>query len=72
MNLTIRKRLYILSIVPVLTIALGMMWFTYLKTTAFNEQQVEITRDNMMRMKQEELKNYIQMAKSAVQPLLNR
>ncbi|RZP75014.1 methyl-accepting chemotaxis protein [Vibrio vulnificus] len=72
MNLTIRKRLYILSIVPVLTIALGMMWFTYLKTTAFNEQQVEITRDNMMRMKQEELKNYIQMAKSAVQPLLKR
>ncbi|MDK2601255.1 methyl-accepting chemotaxis protein [Vibrio vulnificus] len=72
MNLTIRKRLYILSIVPVLTIALGMMWFTYLKTTAFNEQQIEITRDNMMRMKQEELKNYIQMAKSAVQPLLKR
>lgn len=31
MNLTIRKRLYILSIIPVLTIALGMMWFTYLQ-----------------------------------------
>ncbi|MGR3061795.1 methyl-accepting chemotaxis protein [Vibrio vulnificus] len=72
MNLTIRKRLYILSIVPVLSIALGMMWFTYLKTTNFNEQQVDITRDNMMRMKKEELKNYIQMAKSAVQPLLDR
>ncbi|HAT8499149.1 TPA: cache domain-containing protein [Vibrio vulnificus] len=72
MNLTIRKRLYILSIVPVLSIALGMMWFTYLKTTNFNEQQVEITRDNMMRMKKDELKNYIQMAKSAVQPLLDR
>ncbi|ELP5726889.1 cache domain-containing protein [Vibrio vulnificus] len=72
MNLTIRKRLYILSIVPVLTIALGMMWFTYLKTTSFNEQQVEITRDNMMRMKKEELKNYLHMAKSAVQPLLDK
>ncbi|EGR7974742.1 methyl-accepting chemotaxis protein [Vibrio vulnificus] len=72
MNLTIRKRLYILSIVPVLTIALGMMWFTYLKTTSYNDQQVEITRDNMMRMKKEELKNYLQMAKSAVQPLLDR
>ncbi|HAS8246953.1 TPA: methyl-accepting chemotaxis protein [Vibrio vulnificus] len=71
MNLTIRKRLYILSIVPVLTIALGMMWFTYLKTTSYNDQQVEITRDNMMRMKKEELKNYLQMAKSAVQPLLD-
>ncbi|MBE4578450.1 chemotaxis protein [Vibrio navarrensis] len=72
MNLTIRKRLYILSIVPVVTIALGMMWFTYLKTVAFNEQQFSVTHENMMRMKQEELKNYIQMAESAIQPLLKK
>ncbi|KJR25431.1 chemotaxis protein [Vibrio navarrensis] len=72
MSLTIRKRLYILSIVPVVTIALGMMWFTYLKTVAFNEQQFSVTHENMMRMKQEELKNYIQMAESAVQPLLKK
>ncbi|HAS6346402.1 methyl-accepting chemotaxis protein [Vibrio sp. IRLE0018] len=71
MNLTIRQRLYVLSIVPVLTIALGMMWFTYLKTTSFNQQQVEITRDNMMRMKKEELKNYLQLAKSSVQTFLD-
>ncbi|WP_436323469.1 methyl-accepting chemotaxis protein [Vibrio cidicii] len=72
MSLTIRKRLYILSIVPVVTIALGMMWFTYLKTVAFNEQQFSVTHQNMMRMKQEELKNYIQMAESTVQPLLKK
>lgn len=72
MSLTIRKRLYILSIMPVATIALGMMWFTYLKTVAFNEQQFSVTHQNMMRMKQEELKNYIQMAESAVQPLLKK
>ncbi|EHA1123761.1 HAMP domain-containing protein [Vibrio navarrensis] len=72
MSLTIRKRLYILSIVPVVTIALGMMWFTYLKTVAFNEQQFSVTHKNMMRMKQEELKNYIQMAESAIQPLLKK
>lgn len=72
MSLTIRKRLYILSIVPVVTIALGMMWFTYLKTVAFNEQQFSVTHQNMMRMKQEELKNYIQMAESAIQPLLKK
>ncbi|KGK14036.1 methyl-accepting chemotaxis protein [Vibrio navarrensis] len=72
MSLTIRKRLYILSIVPVVTIALGMMWFTYLKTVAFNEQQFSVTHENMMRMKQEELKNYIQMAESAIQPLLKK
>ncbi|KGK11355.1 methyl-accepting chemotaxis protein [Vibrio navarrensis] len=72
MSLTIRKRLYILSIVPVVTIVLGMMWFTYLKTIAFNEQQFSVTHENMMRMKQEELKNYIQMAESAIQPLLKK
>ncbi|MGR4989931.1 methyl-accepting chemotaxis protein [Vibrio rotiferianus] len=72
MNLTIRKRLYILSIIPVLTIAIGMMWFTYLQTNSYNQQQIELTRSKMMDMKQAELKNYIQMARSAIEPLLAR
>jgi methyl-accepting chemotaxis protein len=70
MNLTIRKRLYILSIIPVLTIALGMMWFTYHQTTAYNQSQIEQTRSQMMEMKKAELKNYVQMAQSAIAPLL--
>lgn len=61
MNLTIRKRLYILSIIPVLTIALGMMWFTYLQTNAYNQQQIDQTHTTMMAMKKAELKNYVQM-----------
>ncbi|MHC6529810.1 MULTISPECIES: methyl-accepting chemotaxis protein [unclassified Vibrio] len=72
MSLTIRKRLYVLSIVPLLIIALGMMSFTYIKTTELNQQQTEQTRLNMMEMKKAELNNYVQMAKSAVTPLLNR
>ncbi|MGR5232697.1 methyl-accepting chemotaxis protein [Vibrio rotiferianus] len=72
MNLTIRKRLYILSIIPILTIAIGMMWFTYLQTNSYNQQQIELTRSKMMDMKQAELKNYIQMARSAIEPLLAR
>ncbi|CAE6933775.1 methyl-accepting chemotaxis protein [Vibrio sp. B1FIG11] len=70
MNLTIRKRLYILSIIPILTMAIGMMWFTYLQTTAYNEQEIEQTRSQMMEMKKAELKNYVQLARSAVEPLL--
>ncbi|CAH1566118.1 methyl-accepting chemotaxis protein [Vibrio owensii] len=70
MNLTIRKRLYILSIIPILTMAIGMMWFTYLQTTAYNEHEIEQTRSQMMEMKKAELKNYVQMARSAVEPLL--
>ncbi|MEZ8099007.1 methyl-accepting chemotaxis protein [Vibrio bivalvicida] len=72
MSLTIRSRLYILALVPLLVIALGMLSFTYMKTTELNEQQIEVTRTNMMNMKKAELRNYLQMAKSAVQPFLNR
>jgi methyl-accepting chemotaxis protein len=72
MSLTIKSRLYILALVPLLVIALGMLGVTYLKTQELNEHQVEVTRTNMMNMKKEELKNYIQMAKSAVQPFLDR
>ena len=50
--------------------AIGMMWFTYLQTTAYNEHEIEQTRSQMMEMKKAELKNYVQMARSAVEPLL--
>ncbi|MGC9401220.1 methyl-accepting chemotaxis protein [Vibrio genomosp. F10] len=72
MNLSIRNRLYILSIVPLLIIAIGMMWFTYLKTTGFNQQQIELTRSNMMKMKQAELHSYLELAKSSIDPFLQR
>ncbi|GLT19409.1 methyl-accepting chemotaxis protein [Vibrio zhanjiangensis] len=72
MSLTIRSRLYILALVPLLIIALGMLGFTYVKTNELNAQQIEVTRNNMMEMKKEELKNYLQMAQSAVQPLLDK
>lgn len=72
MSLTIRSRLYILALVPLLVIALGMMGVTYVKTTELNQQQIELTRSNMMNMKKAELKNYIQMAKSAITPFLER
>ncbi|AIW20686.1 MULTISPECIES: methyl-accepting chemotaxis protein [Vibrio] len=72
MSLTIRSRLYILALVPLLVIALGMLGFTYVKTSELNDQQIDVTRTNMMNMKKAELRNYLQMAKSAVQPFLDR
>ncbi|MCG9596299.1 methyl-accepting chemotaxis protein [Vibrio sp. Isolate25] len=72
MSLTIRSRLYILALVPLLVIAIGMLGFTYVKTSELNDQQIEVTRTNMMNMKKAELRNYLQMAKSAVQPFLDR
>lgn len=72
MSLTIRSRLYILALVPLLVIALGMLSFTYIKTTELNEQQIEVTRANLMNMKKAELRNYLQMAKSAIEPFLEK
>ncbi|WP_391091842.1 methyl-accepting chemotaxis protein [Vibrio sp. NH-UV-68] len=71
MNLSIRSRLYVLALLPMLSIMLGMLVVTYVKTTELNEHQVEVTRERMMAMKKEELKNYIKMAQSAVAPLLS-
>ncbi|MDN3612206.1 methyl-accepting chemotaxis protein [Vibrio ostreicida] len=72
MNLTIKSRLYILALVPLLVIAIGMLGFTYIKTNELNDEQIQLARANMMKMKQDELKNYLQMAKSAVAPFLER
>ena len=72
MSLTIRSRLYILAFGPLLLISLGMLSFTYLKTTQMNDEQMSITRAEMMNMKKDELKHYLQMARSAIQPFLDR
>ncbi|WP_070968923.1 methyl-accepting chemotaxis protein [Vibrio sonorensis] len=72
MSLTIRARLYILSLIPLLVIATGMLTFTYFKTTEFNQEQIQQTRNGMMEQKRSELKNYLQMAKSAIAPFLAR
>ncbi|WP_434568091.1 methyl-accepting chemotaxis protein [Vibrio chagasii] len=72
MTLTIKNRLYILSFIPLLLMAIGMMSVTYMKSTELTAQQVESTRSNMMAMKEKELKAYLQMAQSSVSPFLER
>ncbi|ENU5814288.1 methyl-accepting chemotaxis protein [Vibrio fluvialis] len=72
MNLTIRHRLYILSIVPLLIIAISMMYFTFTETQSFSHTQMANTREAMMDMKKAELKAYLQIAESALTPLKSR
>lgn len=69
MNLTIRTRLYILSIVPLLLIAASMMFVSFTQSTSLNKHQMESTSNSMMAMKQTELKSYLQIADSALIPL---
>ncbi|MGR5001001.1 methyl-accepting chemotaxis protein [Vibrio celticus] len=72
MTLTIKNRLYILSFIPLLLMAIGMMSVTYMKSNELTAQQVESTRSNMMAMKEKELKAYLQMAYSSISPFLDR
>ncbi|NIY91212.1 methyl-accepting chemotaxis protein [Vibrio diazotrophicus] len=71
MNLTIRTRLYILSIVPLLLIAASMMFVSFTQTTNLNNHQMESTQNAMMAMKKTELKSYLKIADSALTPLKN-
>ncbi|EPZ7318128.1 methyl-accepting chemotaxis protein [Vibrio mimicus] len=69
MSLTIRQRLYILSLVPLLIIALSMMYFSFNETRLLSQEQMSNTREAMMEMKQAELKSYLQIADTALNPL---
>ncbi|WJG24606.1 methyl-accepting chemotaxis protein [Vibrio furnissii] len=71
MSLTIRHRLYILSIVPLLIIAISMMYLTFTETQSLSKTQMANTREAMMDMKKAELKAYLQIAESALTPLKN-
>ncbi|MFL7866842.1 methyl-accepting chemotaxis protein [Vibrio cincinnatiensis] len=69
MNLTIRHRLYILSIAPLLLITLSMIYSTFSETQTLSHEQMVATRSAMMEMKKAELKSYLEIAESAIEPL---
>lgn len=72
MSLTIRQRLYVLSIVPLLIISLSMMYLSFSETQKLNNEQITETRSSMMDMKRAELKSYLQIAETALSPLTQR
>lgn len=69
MSLTIRQRLYVLSIVPLLLISLSMMYLSFSETQKLNHEQMTATRASMMEMKQNELRSYLQIADTALKSL---
>ncbi|MDR9831487.1 methyl-accepting chemotaxis protein [Vibrio sp. FNV 38] len=71
MDVSIRKRLYILAIIPLIIVSAAMLSVTYIKTKDLTHQLFSDTRESMLETKKAELKNYLQMAQSAVQPLIN-
>ncbi|MDN3682943.1 methyl-accepting chemotaxis protein [Vibrio tapetis subsp. quintayensis] len=69
MNLTIRNRLYVLSIAPLIIISLSLMLLTYFETNKLTDNQMALARDNMMEMKRDELKAFLEIAKTALKPI---
>ena len=69
MNLTIKARLYMLAILPLLIIALGTMYFTRSELHGLNSAHVESSRANMMQGKQEELRSYLDIVNTVLIPL---
>ncbi|PWI32640.1 chemotaxis protein [Vibrio albus] len=71
MNFTIKTRLYTLAIVPILIIAISMMFFTYSELQELNAIHVTSSQQRLMQTKQDELKSYLQIAESAIADLKN-
>jgi methyl-accepting chemotaxis protein len=72
MNLTIKTRLYLLAILPLLIIAMGTMYFTRAELVTLNNAHMERSRSQMMAAKQEELTSYVQITSGALASLKER
>ncbi|NOH95990.1 methyl-accepting chemotaxis protein [Vibrio sp. 99-70-13A1] len=70
MSITIRKRLYILSIFPLLIITIGMMTLSYMELNNLNKKQIQTTHESMMEIKKTELRSYVDIAKTALNPII--
>jgi methyl-accepting chemotaxis protein len=70
MNFTIRHRLYALSIIPLLVSVISLGIFNFHATKKFSSQQMHTTEDTMMKMKQAELKSYLQLAETSLTTLI--
>jgi methyl-accepting chemotaxis protein len=69
MNMTIKTRLYILAILPLLIIAIGTMYFTRAELINLNSSHMDSSRSNMMEARKTELKSYMQIVDTALTEL---
>ncbi len=69
MNLSIKARLYLLAILPIVLTAILIMAMTYKEASALNQAQTDMTRSQMMQMKRVELKSYLDIVSSELKHL---
>ena len=69
MKFTIKTRLYILAILPLLFISIGMMFFTRAELQSINNDNVEASRMQMMDSRKVELTSYMEIVNTVLSTL---
>jgi len=72
MNFTIKQRLLVLTILPILFISVSMFGLSYNQSMTLNTAQTNLTHTEMMEMRKSELIAYLSIAQTALEPLLKR
>ncbi|GGB09124.1 methyl-accepting chemotaxis protein [Agarivorans gilvus] len=66
MSLTIRQRLLLLSIAPILVFAIIILWLTTSETQKLSHEQSQATHESMLKLKKVELRSYMELAYSSI------
>lgn len=69
MNLTIRLKIALMAVIPVVITAIIITAFTYFQLNKLGDSEVENLRVTMTEAKQQELKQYMDMAFASIKPI---
>ncbi|CAM3672799.1 Methyl-accepting chemotaxis protein PctB [Vibrio aerogenes CECT 7868] len=68
-QISIKSRLYILVLVPLILLTLGMAYLTNVKMAELSQMQIQDVRKQLVALKEDTLKTYIEIIDSALIPL---
>ena len=69
-RLTLKRKILLLSISPIILIVVLVMAFVYSKLTILGEHEVENIRTSMYEEKKSTLQNYVEIALTSIQPVI--
>ena len=71
-NLRLRMKLLLLSLGPILLLAILLSGIAVYELQSLAEQQEEHTRNSLIRDRRAELKHYVELARNAIGPIYER
>ena len=69
-SLTLKRKILLLSITPIVLIVILVMSFVYVNLTTLGEHEVEDIRNSMYEEKKTTLQNYVDIALTSIQPVI--